>query len=103
MLGLLVIGLVGGLITGLSPCILPTLPVVFAASAVNDPAVSSGSAERDHERHRGGGPTVLVHAPATTGVTARPLLVIAGLVVSFSVFTLVGTALLSFRRLVDHR
>ena len=29
MLTLILIGLVGGLITGISPCVLPVLPVIF--------------------------------------------------------------------------
>ncbi len=62
------IGFLGGLITGISPCILPVLPVVFF-SGLNSGRVGS---------------------PA-----ARPYLVIAGLVCSFSVVTLAGSALLS--------
>lgn len=62
------IGFLGGLITGISPCILPVLPVVF---------FSGLSSTRDD-------------APAP-----RPYLVIAGLVCSFSVVTLAGSALLS--------
>lgn len=62
------IGFLGGLITGISPCILPVLPVVLLSGA-------SGS--------RG------------LGSTARPYLVIAGLVCSFSVATLIGSALLT--------
>ena len=62
------IGFLGGLITGISPCILPVLPVVF---------LSGLSSDRDS-------------APA-----ARPYLVIAGLVCSFSLVTLAGSALLS--------
>jgi cytochrome c biogenesis protein CcdA/thiol-disulfide isomerase/thioredoxin len=62
------IGVLGGLITGISPCILPVLPVVFFSGA-------------------GGGRD---GAPA-----ARPYLVIAGLVCSFSMVTLAGSALLS--------
>ncbi len=58
------IGFLGGLITGISPCILPVLPVVFF-SGVNGARA------------------------------ARPYLVIAGLVCSFSVVTLLGSALLS--------
>src|SRR6516164_10741927 len=57
------IGFLGGLITGISPCILPVLPVVFLSGA-----------------GRG---------------RARPYLVIGGLVCSFSVVTLLGSALLS--------
>jgi cytochrome c biogenesis protein CcdA/thiol-disulfide isomerase/thioredoxin len=60
------IGFLGGLITGISPCILPVLPVVFVSGA--DP----------------GG-----------GSAARPYLVIGGLACSFSVVTLAGSALLS--------
>jgi cytochrome c biogenesis protein CcdA/thiol-disulfide isomerase/thioredoxin len=58
------IGFLGGLITGISPCILPVLPVVFFSGAGGSSA-------------------------------ARPYLVIAGLVCSFSVVTLAGSALLS--------
>lgn len=61
MLTLGLIGLIGGLVTGISPCILPVLPVIFF----------SGSS------------------------TARPYLVITGLVVSFSLVTLFGSLLLS--------
>src|ERR1700751_6105442 len=66
------IGFLGGLITGISPCILPVLPVVFF-SGLNSGRVSA----RDS-------------SPA-----ARPYLVIAGLVCSFSLVTLAGSALLS--------
>ena len=59
------IGFLGGLITGISPCIVPVLPVVFFSS-------TDGSSS-----------------------AARPYLVIAGLVCSFSVVTLAGSALLS--------
>src|ERR1700730_9671387 len=62
------IGSLGGLITGISPCILPVLPVVFFSGAGS----TRGS------------------SPAT-----RPYLVTAGLVCSFSVVTLAGSALLS--------
>jgi cytochrome c biogenesis protein CcdA/thiol-disulfide isomerase/thioredoxin len=62
------IGFLGGLITGISPCILPVLPVVFLSGAGSTRANSAA---------------------------ARPYLVIAGLVCSFSVVTLAGSALLS--------
>lgn len=65
MLTLALIGLVGGLVTGISPCILPVLPVVFFSS------VEKGQTK------------------------ARPYLVIAGLVVSFTLVTLFGSLLLS--------
>lgn len=75
MLTLALIGLVGGLITGISPCILPVLPVIFF----------SGGAES-------------ARGDATTTRTAsrwRPYLVVLGLVLSFSLFTLLGSLLLS--------
>ncbi len=62
MLTIALIGFLGGLITGISPCVLPVLPVVFLSGA---------------------------------GPAARPYAVIAGLVGSFSVVTLAGSALLS--------
>ncbi|MCV7179111.1 cytochrome c biogenesis protein DipZ [Mycolicibacterium sphagni] len=84
MAALLLIGLLGGLITGISPCVLPVLPVVFLSAADTGDGRDIGSVK-------------------TAGVTTasarlhrfRPYLVIAGLVCSFSVVTLTGSALLS--------
>ncbi len=61
---LVVVAFLGGLITGLSPCIVPVLPVVVAGG-------STGSSR------------------------SRPYLIMAGLVVSFSLSELVGSSLLS--------
>ncbi|HEX8869892.1 MAG TPA: cytochrome c biogenesis CcdA family protein, partial [Lentzea sp.] len=69
MLTLGLIGLLGGLVTGISPCILPVLPVIFFSGGV--PGARSQVSR------------------------ARPYLVIAGLVVSFSLVTLFGSLLLS--------
>ncbi|MEE6135472.1 cytochrome c biogenesis protein DipZ [Mycobacterium sp. 050128] len=68
------IGLLGGLITGISPCILPVLPVIFLSGM-------DGSDSKASSR----------------GLSSamRPYLVIAGLVCSFSLATLIGSALLS--------
>ena len=77
MLTLLLIGFVGGLITGISPCVLPVLPVIFLSGGVQ-----SARAERGDE---------------VSGM--RPYLVIAGLVASFSLFTLVGSLLLGILNL----
>jgi cytochrome c biogenesis protein CcdA/thiol-disulfide isomerase/thioredoxin len=65
---LLLVAFLGGLITGLSPCIVPVIPVVMAG----------GSAE--------------------TG-RARPYVIIAGVVVSFSISVLFASSLLSFLHL----
>ena len=67
---LLLVGFLGGLATGISPCVIPVVPVLFASGAATAVADDGG-------RRR------------------RPLLVVTGLVVSFSAFTLTGTWLLS--------
>lgn len=64
MLVLLGIAFLAGVITALSPCVLPVLPILLAGSAT-----STGS--------------------------WRPFAIIAGLVVSFTTFTLAGAAILS--------
>ena len=63
MLVLLGIGFLAGVITAVSPCILPVLPIILAGGA-------SGSGR-------------------------RPLAIIAGLVLSFTVFTLAAASILS--------
>ncbi len=75
MLTLVVIGLLGGIITSLSPCVLPVLPVVLAAGVVMGQS-------RDGDE-------------PTRSTRLRPYAVIAGLVISFSVATLFGSLLLS--------
>jgi len=66
VLTLALIGLIGGLVTGISPCILPVLPVIFLSGA-----------------------------QGATVQRGRPYLVIAGLVASFTLVTLFGSLLLS--------
>ena len=69
-MGLLIgVAFVAGVVTAISPCVLPVLPIVFAGSA--------------------------------TGGKRRPYAVVAGLVVSFTVFTLTAAALLSALGLPD--
>lgn len=63
----LAVGLAGGLITGISPCILPILPLVLAVSG----------------------------APGEERSRARPWLIIAGLVTSFTAVTLFATTALN--------
>src|SRR5437764_1469481 len=62
MVLLLGVAFVAGVITAVSPCVLPVLPIVLAGGA--------------------------------TGGTRRPFAIIAGLVVSFTTFTLAAAALL---------
>ena len=76
MLTLIAIGLLSGIVTGLSPCVLPVLPVVLTTSAA--------------------GPVIDPDAPVDSRQSrARPYFVIGGLVTSFAVFTLIGSALLA--------
>lgn len=138
MIVLILIGFLGGLVTGISPCILPVIPVIFAAGAASGlPEEPSESSDRPPADVRlpvgaelvtaGAGVRegVGVAGPALTGgsvdnVTSarssstlggeaadstaealaeqrrrrRPLAVVGGLVLSFSVFTLIGSWLL---------
>ena len=66
MITLVIVGLVSGLITAVSPCVLPVLPAILTSS-IQDGARSS----------------------------RRPYVVVGGLVTSFAVFTLLGGILLS--------
>jgi cytochrome c biogenesis protein CcdA len=69
-MGLLIgVAFVAGIVTAISPCVLPVLPIVFAGGA--------------------------------TGDRRRPYAIVAGLVWSFTLFTLVATALLSAVGLPD--
>ena len=69
MLLLLGVAFVAGIVTAVSPCVLPVLPVVLAGGA--------------------------------TGGPRRPFAIVAGLVVSFTVFSLTAAALLSALGLPD--
>lgn len=77
MTSLALIGLLGGLITGISPCVLPVLPVILLSGAQG--AAGQGQA-----------------APPSR---LRPYLVVGGLVISFTVFTLLGSTLLTLLHL----
>jgi cytochrome c biogenesis protein CcdA/thiol-disulfide isomerase/thioredoxin len=89
---LIAIGLLGGLITGISPCILPVLPVIFFSGTQRGQNAEPRAAEAG---------TVATQArpKGSLSETLRPYRVIAGLVLSFSVVTLLGSALLSLLHL----
>ncbi|WP_062460679.1 cytochrome c biogenesis protein DipZ [Demequina soli] len=72
MITLIVVGLVSGVITAISPCVLPVLPAILTSSI------------QDGARNR-----------------RRPLVVVGGLVTSFAVFTLLGGILLASLGLPD--
>jgi cytochrome c biogenesis protein CcdA/thiol-disulfide isomerase/thioredoxin len=97
MFTLVLIGFLGGLITGISPCILPVLPVILfsgAQTARADSVEESGGAET-----AAGGVISAVKPKRSLRDAMRPYRVIAGLVLSFSLVTLLGTALLSLLHL----
>ncbi|WP_428342537.1 cytochrome c biogenesis protein DipZ [Mycobacterium sp.] len=87
MVSIALIGLVGGLITGISPCILPVLPVIFF----------SGTQAQDVAAEPGDGGVAVAVKPKRD--VSRPYRVIGGLVLSFSIVTLAGSALLSLLHL----
>ena len=85
---LVLIGLVGGIITGLSPCVLPVLPVVF---------LGGGTAPDAEVKAKPKAGTAAV----TVAARRRPYLVVLGLTLSFAVFTLFGTLILASLHLPD--
>ncbi|WP_172119866.1 cytochrome c biogenesis protein CcdA [Actinomyces faecalis] len=83
MLTLVLVGLLGGFITGISPCILPVLPVILVAGGAQ-------GARQDDDGPR----------PRPSWAERwHPYLVVGGLVLSFTFFTLVGSTLLSLLHL----
>ncbi|WP_421742806.1 cytochrome c biogenesis protein DipZ [Cellulomonas sp.] len=119
LLTLALIGLVGGLITGISPCILPVLPVVFFAGGVEGARARPSATTRTTRGAAGSVGAMAQPSFLSSGTTwtpggvatleppaegtakrdkasaRRPYLVIAGLVTSFTLVTLVGTLLLN--------
>ncbi|MCZ4499080.1 MAG: Redoxin domain protein [Marmoricola sp.] len=79
MITLALIGLISGVAAGVSPCILPVLPVLLLSSQTATPDDAGTDRRRD----------------------LTPYLVVAGLATSFSVFTLLGTAALKALHLPD--
>jgi cytochrome c biogenesis protein CcdA/thiol-disulfide isomerase/thioredoxin len=91
VLTLALVGFLGGLITGISPCILPVLPVIFFSGTQGgqDALVATSSESPESEG------AVAVKRKRALSATLRPYRVIGGLVLSFGVVTLLGSALLS--------
>jgi cytochrome c biogenesis protein CcdA/thiol-disulfide isomerase/thioredoxin len=92
MFTLALIGLVGGLITGISPCILPVLPVIFFSG-------TQSVRDREAETPQAGSIATAVKPKPPLRDRSRPYRVVAGLVMSFSLITLAGSALLSLLQL----
>ena len=90
MVVLVVVGFVAGFLAGISPCILPVLPIVLVAGSA-PPTGSTGPAPP------AGSAGLAVRTPRAG--LARPLAVIAGLVLSFSLVVLAGSEILSLLHL----
>jgi cytochrome c biogenesis protein CcdA/thiol-disulfide isomerase/thioredoxin len=84
MIELVVVGIVAGFLAGISPCILPVLPVVLVAGA---------SAPGNVETATGQPRAALARMPRAG--LARSLAVVGGLVLSFSIIVLAGSEILS--------
>lgn len=114
----LLLGLLGGLVTGISPCILPVLPVLFLGAAGGKENANATTASSPGQTNavdpglfriapgvalgKGGDtPTVAARKSAddSPSVARRPLLIVAGLVTSFMLITVAGSALLSLLHL----
>ncbi|EFG05024.1 Integral membrane C-type cytochrome biogenesis protein dipZ (plasmid) [Streptomyces clavuligerus] len=101
MLTLVLIGLLGGLITAVSPCILPVLPVVFLAggTAGQPPPTDTHTGTSTTTAGRSADGAVLLRtppkAPPRPSHSRRPYAVVTGLVLSFSFFTLLGVTIVS--------
>ena len=93
MLTLVLIGFLGGVITGISPCVLPVLPVVFLSGGAQGDAgqTPTEAAPKATARTR----AELERLKAARRARLRPYLIVAGLTLSFSLFTLLGTLALS--------
>jgi len=83
MIELVLLGVVAGFLAGISPCILPVLPVVLVAGATSL-RTSARSAADD--------------TPPRVGI-GRPVAVVAGLALSFSVLILAGAEIISLLHL----
>jgi cytochrome c biogenesis protein CcdA/thiol-disulfide isomerase/thioredoxin len=87
VLTLMAIGFLAGLVTALSPCVLPVLPGILAASSL----AAGGAVVGDGGQVTG----VVGVAPAPRISRRRPYLIVAGLLTSFTLMTLLGATLVS--------
>jgi cytochrome c biogenesis protein CcdA/thiol-disulfide isomerase/thioredoxin len=96
MAELIIVGIVAGFLAGISPCILPVLPIVLVAAARPPGAASAPG------RPASGMPEGVDAGPAegaAHGRLARPVAVVLGLILSFSLLVLAGSELLSLLHL----
>jgi cytochrome c biogenesis protein CcdA/thiol-disulfide isomerase/thioredoxin len=108
MVELVLVGLVAGFLAGISPCILPVLPVVLVAGASPPPSADPPISAKTTPASAGTTPASAGTTPASAGTAtarlprpglARSLAVIGGLVLSFSIIVLAGSEILSLLHL----
>ncbi|MGH3270184.1 MAG: cytochrome c biogenesis protein CcdA, partial [Trebonia sp.] len=115
MVELVLVGIVAGFLAGISPCILPVLPIVLVAGASQPTAAETPASAKPTPASAKPtpAPAKTTSAPAkTTSASAkttpvrppraglaRSLAVIGGLVVSFSIIVLAGSEILSLLHL----
>jgi cytochrome c biogenesis protein CcdA/thiol-disulfide isomerase/thioredoxin len=90
MVELIIIGVVAGFLAGISPCILPVLPIVLVAGSRGAAGVPPTDTSTD--------PGTGSPGPARGGL-ARPVAVVLGLILSFSLLVLAGSELISLLHL----
>ena len=115
----LLLGLLGGLVTGISPCILPVLPALFLGAAGGRDSAKAATASSPENASNSVDPGLFRVAPGVNvgkgsgspkvaarkadddspSVARRPLLIVAGLITSFMLITVAGSALLSLLHL----
>jgi cytochrome c biogenesis protein CcdA/thiol-disulfide isomerase/thioredoxin len=93
MITLVVVGFLAGLITSISPCVLPVLPVVLTAGSTGKTATDNAATGTDPGEAATGSDTGT--ATEVRRRSWRPYGVIAGLVLSFCLSTLFGSLILS--------
>jgi cytochrome c biogenesis protein CcdA/thiol-disulfide isomerase/thioredoxin len=113
MFELVLVGLVAGFLAGISPCILPVLPIVLVAGATGSETPSSQPAEAGPSEARPSGSRPSGSRPSgsrtsgsrtsgsrTPGAgAARSLAIVVGLALSFSVLILAGSEIISLLHL----
>jgi cytochrome c biogenesis protein CcdA/thiol-disulfide isomerase/thioredoxin len=87
VLTLVAIGFLAGLVTALSPCVLPVLPGILAASSLSVGAAVAGDAGT------GTGSVALAAPPQAS--RRQPYTIVAGLLTSFTLLTLLGATLIT--------
>ncbi len=91
MLTLVLIGLLSGSVTAVSPCVLPVLPVIFLGAG----SLAPSRRQRSNALQRAGADARGERKINNALARRRSVIIVAGLVLSFAVVTLAGSLLLT--------